>query len=161
MEHDCGSLSRFFLCLFKFLINRHSSFTEKMCAHGYKNTHLHTDTHTGELIGRCTDCAVLQLHPSPLSPPLHFTTFHPSIIPSCSSLIVLHPLYCPSHLLPLPLSCLSLPSFMISFPLTFKPTFAFEHQPPSIFTSASLPIFSTYLEFASVCPSPSFSLFYY
>lgn len=100
----------------------------------------------------------MQLHPSPLSSPLHFTAFHPSIIPSHSfSLILLHPLHCPSHLLLLPLSCLSLLFFMMCFPLTFKPTFAFEHQPPSIFTSASFPIFSTYLEFVPACPSPRFS----
>lgn len=100
----------------------------------------------------------MQPHPSPLSPPLHFTTFHPSIIPSRPfSLILLHPLHHPSHLLSLPLSCLSLLSSMMSFPLTFKPTFASEHQPPSIFTSASFPIFSTYLEFVPACPSPRFS----
>lgn len=40
-----------------------------------------------------------------------------------------------------------------SFLLTFKPTFAFGRQPSSIFTSASFPIFSTYLEFAPACPS--------
>lgn len=99
----------------------------------------------------------MQLHPSPLSPPLHFTAFHPSIIHSHSFSLLLHPLHCPSHLLLLPLSCLSLLFFMMCFPLTFKPTFAFEHQPPSIFTSASFPIFSTYLEYVPACPSPRFS----
>lgn len=80
--------------------------------HSY--THIHTPTlgwTNREMYRLCS----LQLHPSPLSPPLQFTTFYPSIIPSRSfSPLLLHLLYCPTHLLPPPLSCLSLLSFMIS-----------------------------------------------
>lgn len=72
----------------------------------------------------------LQLHPSPLSPPLHFITFYPSIILSLSfSLILPHPTHCLP--LPLPLSFFHLSllcSCLVSFPLTFKPTSAFERR---------------------------------
>lgn len=108
----------------------------------------------------------MRLHPSPLSPPPHFTAFHPSIIPSHSfSLILLHPLHCPSHLLLLPLSCLSLLSFMMCFPLTFKPTFAFEHQPSIHLHKYFLP---NLLHLPQICSSVSVSplhslsfIFYY
>ena len=131
------------------------------------HTHTHTHTHTHWAPGGPRETyrvCRLQLHPSPLSPPLQFTSFHPSIIPSLSfSLIPAHP---PSPLPPLPLSSLPPLSFMLSlvpFPLTFKPTSAFEHRAlypssPRLSPRLPLPISSIYLRFPSACPSACFTV---